>query len=130
MNRWFGPQFVAEIFAFTSIAVITTLMMIALRRRRELGLLRLVGATPRQVRAMARWEAALIITIGLGIGLAIAATALLPLSHALNGGLPYVPPGPFAAILGTTALLAILALALPTRHALHTRPIDAIGMRE
>ena len=73
-------------------------MMIALRRRRELGLLRVVGATLRQVRAMARWEAALIITTGLGIGLAIAATALLPLSHALNGGLPYVPPGPFAAI--------------------------------
>jgi putative ABC transport system permease protein len=61
MNRWFGPQFVAEIFAFTSIAVVTTLIMIALRRRRELALLRLVGATRRQVRAMARWEAALII---------------------------------------------------------------------
>ena len=85
---------------------------------------------PRQVRAMARWEAALIITIGLGIGLAIAATALLPLSHALTGGLPYVPAGPFAAILGVTALLAILALALPTRRALHTRPIDAISMRD
>jgi putative ABC transport system permease protein len=130
MNRWFGPQFVAEIFAFTSIAVVTTLVMIALRRRRELALLRLVGATPRQVRAMARWEAILIITIGLGIGLAIAATALLPLSHALNGGLPYIPARPFAAIIGFTALLALLALALPTRHALRTRPVEAIGVRE
>src|SRR6185437_16782596 len=34
MNRWFGPQFVAEIFAFTAIAVVNTLLMIALRRRR------------------------------------------------------------------------------------------------
>jgi ABC-type lipoprotein release transport system permease subunit len=41
-----------------------------------------------------------------------------------------VPPEPFAAILGVTALLATLALALPTRRALHTRPIDAIGIRE
>ena len=130
MNRWFGPQFVAEIFAFMSIAVVTTLIMIALRRGRELALLRLVGATPRQVRAMARWEAAVIITIGLGVGLAIAATALLPLSRALTGGLPYVPAGPFGAIVGGTALLAILALALPTRRALRTRPIDAIGTRE
>jgi putative ABC transport system permease protein len=130
MNRWFGPQFVAEIFAFTSIAVITTLVMIALRRRRELGLLRLVGGTPRQVRSMARWEAALIITIGLGLGLAIAATALLPLSNAVNGGLPYVPAGPFAAIIGVTALIALLALTLPTRHALRVRPIEAIGARE
>jgi putative ABC transport system permease protein len=130
MNRWFGPQFVAEIFAFTSIAVITTLVMIALRRRRELALMRLVGATPRQVRSMARWEAALIITIGLGVGLAIAAAALLPLSHALNGGLPHIPIKPFAAIIGVTALLAFLALALPTRHALRTRPVEAIGTRE
>src|ERR1019366_89057 len=35
MNRWFAPQFVVEIFAFTSIAVLNTLMMIGLRRRRE-----------------------------------------------------------------------------------------------
>ena len=130
MNRWFGPQFVAEIFAFTAIAVINTLLMIALRRRRELGLLRLVGGTARQVRSMARWEAALIITIGLGLGLAIAATALLPLSQALNGGLPYIPAKPFAAIVGGTALLALLALALPTRHMLRSRPIEAIGVGE
>jgi putative ABC transport system permease protein len=130
MNRWFGPQFVGEIFAFTSIAVVNTLLMIALRRRRELGLLRLVGGTARQVRSMARWEAALIITIGLGLGLAIAATALLPLSHALNGGLPYIPAKPFAAIVGGTALLALVALALPTRHMLRTRPVEAIGVGE
>ena len=130
MNRWFGPQFVAEIFAFTSIAVINTLLMIALRRRRELGLLRLVGATPRQVRSMARWEAVLIIIIGVGLGLAIAATALLPLSHALNGGLPYVPAKQFAAIVAGTALLALLALALPTRRMLRSRPVEAIGLGE
>ena len=129
MNRWFGPQFVTEIFAFTSIAVVNTLIMIAWRRR-ELALLRLVGASPRQGRSMARWEAALIIAIGLGVGLAIAATALLPLSHALNGGLPYVPARPFVAIIGVTALLALLALAIPTRRALRARPVEAIGVRE
>ena len=131
LNNWLGPFFVAMIFAFTSIAVLNTLIMIALRRRRELALLRLVGATTRQVRSMARWEAILIITIGLGIGLAIAATALLPLSHALTGGLrPYAPAGWFAAILGVSALLALVALSVPTRRALRTRPVEAIGIRE
>ena len=130
-NRWLGPLFVAIIFGFTSIAVVNTLMMIALQRGRELGLLRLVGGTPGQVRSMARWEAALIITIGLGLGLAIAATALLPLSHALTGGLrPYVPPGQLAAILGVSALLALVALALPTRRVLRSRPVEAIGVGE
>src|SRR5262249_58733235 len=42
LNHWFGPFFVAMIFAFTSIAVLNTLIMVALRRRRELALLRLV----------------------------------------------------------------------------------------
>jgi putative ABC transport system permease protein len=130
-NRWLGPLFVVIIFAFTSIAVVNTLTMIALQRGRELGLLRLVGATRGQVRSMARWEAALIITIGLGVGLAIAAAALLPLSHALTGSIrPYVPLGQLAAILGVSALLALLALALPTRRALRSRPVEAIGIGE
>ena len=131
LNHWLGPFFVAMLFAFTSIAVVNTLIMIALRRRRELALLRLTGATTRQVRSMARWEAILIITIGLGIGLAIAATALLPLSHALTGGFrPYAPAGWFAAILGISALLALVALSVPTRRALRTQPVEAIGIRE
>jgi putative ABC transport system permease protein len=130
-NRWLGPLFVIIIFAFTSIAVVNTLMMIALQRGRELALLRLVGGTRAQVRSMARWEAALIITIGLGVGLAIAAAALLPLSHALTGSLrPYVPLDQLAAILGVSALLALLALALPTRRALRARPVEAIGLGE
>src|SRR4051812_2412018 len=130
-NRWLGPLFVAIIFAFTSIAVVNTLTMIALQRGRELGLLRLVGGTRRQVRSMARWEAGLIIAIGLGVGLAIAATALLPLSHALTGTLtPHVPLDQLGAILGISALLALLALALPTRRALRARPVEAIGVGE
>ena len=130
-NRWLGPLFVAIIFAFTSIAVVNTLTMIGLQRGRELALLRLVGGTPGQVRSMARWEAVLIVTIGLGVGLAIAAAALLPLSHALTGGLtPTVPLGQLAAILGVSALLALLALALPTRRALRSRPVEAIGVGE
>jgi putative ABC transport system permease protein len=128
-NRWLTPLFVAIIFAFTSIAVVNTLMMIALRRGRELALLRLTGATRRQVRSMARWEAVLTVTIGIGIGLAISAAALLPLSHALTGGYrPYVPAGTLAAMLGGSALLSLLALALPTRRALRARPIAAVGV--
>jgi putative ABC transport system permease protein len=131
LNHWLGPFFVVMLFVFTSIAVLNTLIMIALRRRRELALLRLVGASTRQVRSMARWEAILIITIGLSVGLAIAATALLPLSHALTGGLyPYAPVGWFTAILGVSALLALVALSIPTRRALRTRPVEAIGIRE
>jgi putative ABC transport system permease protein len=131
LNHWLGPIFVAMLFGFTSIAVVNTLVMIGLRRGRELGLLQLVGATRRQVRSMARWEAGLIIAIGLGLGLAITATALLPLSHALTGSLrPYMPTGWLVGILGGSAVLALVALALPTRRALRSRPVEAIGVGE
>jgi putative ABC transport system permease protein len=130
-NHWLTPLFVAIIFAFTSIALVNTLVMIALRRNRELALLQLTGATRRQVRAMARWEAALILAIGLGVGLLVAATALLPLSHALTGGYaPYIPLKMLAGILGLSAFLALFALAVPTRRALRTRPIRAVGVAE
>ena len=131
LNHWLGPFFVVMIFAFTSIAIVSTLIMIALRRRRELALLRLTGATTRQVRSMARWEAILIITMGLGIGLAIAATALLPLSHAFTGGFrPYAPAGWLAAILGISALLALVAMSAPTRRVLRTQPAELIRIPE
>ena len=57
--------------------------------------------------------------------------ALLPLSHALTGSLrPYVPAEALAVFLGVPALLALVALALPTRRALRTKPVEAIGVGE
>jgi hypothetical protein len=35
-----------------------------------------------------------------------------------------------AAILGVSALLALVALSVPTRQALRSRPVEAIGTRE
>jgi putative ABC transport system permease protein len=62
--------------------------------------------------------------------LTISAAALLP-THALTGSIrPYVEPGRLAAILCVSALLAVLALALPTRRALRWRPVEAIGLGE
>lgn len=128
MGRWLGTRFVAMIFAFTSIAVINTLMMVALRRRRELARLRLVGAGPRQIRAVTRWEAGLIVAIGLGFGLVIAAAALLPLSPALDGGFhPSVPGRSLAAILGISAGLAFVGLTIPIRRAAPAPPVAAAG---
>ena len=78
---------------------------------------------------MAKWEAGLIVCIGLGLGLAIAATALLPLSRALDGSLhPSAPAVPLVGILATSALLALLAVSLPTRRALRSHPVEALGV--
>jgi putative ABC transport system permease protein len=122
---------VLVIFAFTSIAVVNTLTMIALQRGRELALLRLVGATARQVVAMTRWEAGLITAVGIGLGIAISLATLIPFSEALTGqGTPSVPLDQAAAVLGITAALGLLAAQLPARLALRRRPVEAIGLRD
>jgi putative ABC transport system permease protein len=128
---WMNRVLAGLIFVFTGIAAVNTLAMIALSRRRELALLRLVGATPRQLARMARWEAGLVVIVGIGLGAAIAAAALLPFSEALTGSrMPDVEPRLLAGILGGTAVLGLIASLLPTRLALLTRPVDAIGLKE
>ena len=48
-----------------------------------------------------------------------------------HGRLPSIrASGWFAAILGVSALLALVALSVPTRRALRTQPVEAIGIRE
>jgi putative ABC transport system permease protein len=130
-ERWLNYVLVAIIVAFSAIAVVNTLTMIAIERSRELALMRLVGSTPRQLASMARWEAGLLVLVGLGVGAAIAAATLIPFSIALTGSaMPYVPAGQLAAILGGAALLGMAGSQLPTHFALRAKPVDAIGMRE
>jgi putative ABC transport system permease protein len=131
MLVWVNRVLAGLIFIFTAIAAVNTLAMIALSRGRELALLRLVGATPRQVARMARWEAGLVVIVGIGLGAAIASAALLPFSRALTGtSVPDVEPALLAGIVGGTAVLGLLASLLPTRLALRTRAVEAIGMKE
>jgi putative ABC transport system permease protein len=113
-QRWLNSLLVLVIFAFTSLAVLNTLTTIALQRRRELALLRLAGATRGQIAAMTRWEAAVIVVTGVGLGVAISLATLLPFSRALDTS-PYVPPGQAALIVAVTAALALVGLQLPTR---------------
>jgi len=70
------------------------------------------------------------VIVGIGLGAAIAATALVPCSQALTGSpIPDIEPRLVAGILGCTAALGLIASLLPTRLALRTQPIDAIGLK-
>lgn len=65
------------------LGIVNTLALSVFERTRELGLLRAVGMTRGQVRAMVRWESAVISTIGavsgaaLGIGIGLAMSQIL-----------------------------------------------------
>jgi putative ABC transport system permease protein len=104
--------------------------MIALARTRELALLRLIGATRRQVRSMARWDAGLAIAFGVGLGTVIAYGSLMLFAHAIGADAPYVPIRQLALILGGSVALGFVGSQIPTRIALRARPVDAIGLRD
>ncbi|MFD0497191.1 FtsX-like permease family protein [Streptomyces rhizosphaericus] len=103
---------VAAIGAFTVIAVLSTLALIATGRRPELRLLRLAGAGRRQLRRMLRLEAAATVVTGLVVGAAVASVPLLAFSVATAGTLPYLPPLQAAAIV-TVVVTTAAAGSLP-----------------
>ena len=130
-NDWLFRVLAGIVFAFTAIAVVNTMLMIGVHRTRELGLLRLTGATDRQVRAMARREAGLVVITGLLAGSGVALLVLVPMSRALTGsGTPYAPLALVLLVLGSAAAVGFGAQQLATRIALRARPVDAIGLRE
>ncbi|GAA4604986.1 FtsX-like permease family protein [Actinoallomurus liliacearum] len=119
------------IIAFTAIAVVNTLAMATADRARELALLRLVGTTRRQVMRMLRWETLTVVATAVVLGTAVTLVTLAAFGAGMIGSAaPYVPPVTYLAVIGTAAVLALLATVLPARLALAARPADAIGSRQ
>ncbi len=131
LNTWLNYLLLGVIVGYTAVAVANTLVMTTTERRREFALLRLIGATSRQVLRMMRWEAALIALLGITIGTGIGYVTLVGFSRALGPGTtPYVPPLSFAVLAVGAAALAVTATLVPARRAMRHAPIEAVGIRE
>ena len=130
-QAWVNYVLLGMVILFSAFALLNTLMLGVAGRVRELGLLRLVGGTRRQALRMMRMEAVLMLLIGGALGTAVAVVTVLPFAKAVSGAFrPDIPLLPAAALAGGAALLGLLGTMLPTRAALRTRPVDAIGIRE
>jgi len=121
----------AVIGVFCAMALINAMTMATAERAREFALLRLVGASKRQVRSMIRTETLIMVAFGLTIGTLIAAPGLAAFNYSLTGSaIPSVPIRIYGALLATYALLGFAATVLPTRLALRMNPITAMAARE
>ncbi len=121
LNAWANTVMAAVLGGFAAIAAGNTLVMTVLDRRRELGMLRLIGSTRRQVLRMVGWEALLVACAGIAIGSAIALATLVPMMNGLTGENPYIPPLLYGSFAGSALALGLLATHLPARAALRTR---------
>ncbi|MFI8276450.1 FtsX-like permease family protein [Streptomyces sp. NPDC085929] len=118
LNAWANTTMAAVLGGFAAVAAANTLVMTVLDRRRELQMLRLVGSTRRQVFRMLRWEALLIGGAGVTLGSAIALATLFPLTKALTGAPPHIPPALYASFAAAALTLGLTATTLPARWAL------------
>ncbi|AXE80604.1 FtsX-like permease family protein [Streptomyces atratus] len=119
------------VLAFTAIAVVNTLAMSVSERIREFAMLRLAGATRRQVLRMLRIEALSVLLIAAALGSGIAVAVLTAFSIGMTGSAaPTVLPLVYATVVGAAALLALTATALPGRLALKVRPVEVATSRQ
>ena len=121
LNAWANYTMAAVLGGFAAVAAVNTLVMAVFDRRRELGVLRLVGATRRQVMDMLRWEGLLVAVAGVVLGTAIAAATLIPMVRGLTDGTPYVPPLVYGSFVAGAVGLVLLAVTLPARAVLRGR---------
>jgi putative ABC transport system permease protein len=119
---------------FCFIAIVNTLLMATADRRRDLAVLRLAGATPRQVLTVFVGESLLVAGIGVVLALLASALSLAGLWVALTrlfGTTPLVIPyGVVAGIAAIATLLAVLGTVLPVRASLRARAVALAGVRE
>lgn len=130
-------KILAMVNAMVALAVVialigigNTLALSVFERTRELGLVRAVGMTRRQVRRMVRFEAALVALFGatLGVGLG------LLFGYGVVGALPSsfvstfsVPVPSILVVVLVAAIAGVVASLLPARRAARLDVLDAIA---
>ncbi len=114
------------------IGIINTMSLSILERRRELGLLRIIGMTDRRVRRMVTLESVLISLLGTlgGMLTGVVVSLLLVLSfNRLSDATitPSIPWVELVVILVLGVLLGVLAALLPARRSTRMEVLDAIA---
>ena len=116
--------------ALATIGVANTLQLSVNERRRELGLLRAVGASRRQVLRLVLSEAAGLSIVGSILGITAGTAAAFATQRALAGfGLSAfdAPMSTLALIVFAAAILGLGASILPALRASRTDPLEAIA---
>ena len=127
-------QLLGLIYALLSLAVIVslfgivnTLVLSIAERTRELGMLRAIGTSRRQIKRMIRYEAVITSLIGgvLGLGLGILLATLV--TSAIEDFELAIPVGGLATLLVLAGLAGMAAAVLPARRAARLDVLQALA---
>jgi putative ABC transport system permease protein len=108
--------------------IINTLVLTVFERTRELGMLRAVGMTRRQVRRMIRHESIVTALIGGVLGIIVGILLSLLVTHALSSeGIVFaVPAAQLLYFVIASVIVGILAAILPARRAARLNVLEAL----
>jgi len=136
--RTFDRTF-AVTWALEAVAILVAVLGIAgallamvIDRRREMGLLRFLGAAPGQIRRLILWEAALLGLLSVAVGIALGSALSLVLIYVINVqsfGWTIQFHWPAALLLfalGGVFVATVLAGLWPAREAMRLNPIEVI----
>jgi putative ABC transport system permease protein len=113
----------------SAFGIVNTLGLSIYERIRELGLLRAVGMSKRQVKRMVRVEAVIIAVLGALLGLVVGILFGWALQRALSDvGIDQlaIPVGQLVLMLIVAALIGVIAAILPARRASRINVLEAI----
>jgi putative ABC transport system permease protein len=128
LNFIYGLLGLAVVIAL--LGIVNTLALSVIERTREVGLLRAVGVSRRQLRRMVRLEAVVVAVLGavLGIGMGLVFGVALQRAIADQGvDVLAVPWGQLVLFVVFAAIAGVLAAVLPARRAARLDVLNAIG---
>ncbi|MDD9207973.1 FtsX-like permease family protein [Georgenia sp. 10Sc9-8] len=134
LDQMFGLVTVLLLLAvgIAVLGITNTLALSIVERTREIGLLRAIGMTRRQVRWMVRGEAVLVavlaLVVGVGLGVGVGAAAVASLGGEVDAPVIW-PVGQLLAIVALTTLAGLLAGMLPARRAARLDVLAAVASR-
>lgn len=118
------------------VGLVNSLSLSVLQRTRELGLLRALGFSARQLRRMILAESGQLVLTAVALGLVIGTVYGWAGAHALVGSAPGIPglqvvgiPWPLiAVVVAGGVVLTLVASVAPSRRATRVAPVEALGV--
>jgi putative ABC transport system permease protein len=116
-----------------AVGVVNALALGVLQRRRELGLLRVLGLTGAQVRRMIVTEAVQMVVAAVVTGLVLGTLYGWVGGQTMLGSLgtvvtPVLPPATVAVVVVGALVLAVVATVAPVRRAMRVSPTEALAV--
>jgi putative ABC transport system permease protein len=107
--------------------IVNTLVLSITERTRELGMLRAIGTSRRQIRSMIRYEAMIMGLIGGILGIVLGTGLAYLVSRVIDDFTLTIPIGSVLALLVLAAVAGVLASVLPARRAARLDVLQALA---